>query len=98
MSEGITLEEYKKAYFEVYKEQRKKGFFLHLSIYILVNTTSAIINFVFTPTFLWVIFPIVFWGMGVVWNYLGSLVWIDRKLLETSLEADFRLKKEKGIQ
>lgn len=95
MSE-ITLKEYKKAYFEVYKEQRRKSFFMHLGIYILVNTASLIINFIFTPEFLWVIFPIVFWGIGVVWSYLGTFWWIDRKLNETSLEAVYRLvQKEK---
>ena len=90
MSE-ITLEGYKKAYFEVYKEQRKKSFFFHLAIYILVNTVSIVINFVFTPNFLWVIFPIVFWGIGVVWNYLGAFLWIDKRLNETSLKAEYRL-------
>ena len=48
MTEEITLEEYKKAYFEVYKEQRRKSFFMHLAIYILVNTVSSVINFIFT--------------------------------------------------
>ncbi|MBM4240356.1 MAG: 2TM domain-containing protein [Euryarchaeota archaeon] len=95
MSEEITLEEYKKAFFEVYKEQRRKSFFLHLTIYILVNTASIIINFLFTPTFLWVIFPIFFWGIGVIWNYLGVFLWIDQKLNETSLKAEYSLKKRR---
>ena len=80
MSEENTLEEYKKVYFEVYKEKRKKSFFLHLIIYFFVNTASIILNLVFTPKFLWVIFPIVFWGMGVTWNYLNAVLWIEKKL------------------
>lgn len=96
MSEEITLEEYKEVYFEVYKERRRKSFFSHLSIYIVVNAAAITINFVFTPTFLWVIFPIFFWGIGVAWNYLGTFVWIDERLQETSLEAEHRLKKRKN--
>lgn len=95
MSEEITLEEYKKAYFEVYKEQRRKSFFLHLTIYILVNTASVIINLLFTPTFLWVVFPMIFWGLGVIWNYLGSFVWIDERLYETSNKAEYRMVQKK---
>ena len=100
MTEEITLEEYKKAYFEVYKETRRKSFFMHLAIYILVNTVSALINFIFTPKFLWVIFPIVFWGIGVVWSYMGAFLLIDKKLNEISLEAKYRLiqgKKKENI-
>jgi uncharacterized membrane protein (DUF485 family) len=98
MSEGITLEEYKNAYFEVYTKQRKKSFFLHLTIYILVNVVSIIINIVFTPTFLWVVFPIVFWGIGIVWNYLGAFIWIDERLHETSLKAEDLARKKRKKQ
>lgn len=91
----ITLEEYKRAYFEVDKEQRRKGFFLHLSIYISINVVSIIINLVFTPKFLWVIFRIVFWGIGIIWNYLNAFLWIDKKIHETSLKVDYKLKNKK---
>ena len=37
MYEVSSLEAYKKAYFEIYKEQRRKSFFSHLIIYILVR-------------------------------------------------------------
>jgi len=98
MSEVITLEEYKNAYFEVYRNQRRKSFFLHLTIYILINVISLIINILFTPTFLWVIFPIFFWGIGIVWNYLGAFVWIDERLHETSLKAEELVRKKKKTQ
>ena len=91
MTEETTLEEYKEVYFEVYKEQRRKSFFLHLAIYILVNTISAVINFIFTPKFPWVIFPIIFWGIGIIWNYINAFLLIDKKLCQTSLEVEHRL-------
>ncbi len=91
MSEKITLGEYKEAYFEVYKENRQKSFFLHLAIYILTNTAALIINLFITPKFLWVIFPIFFWGIGVTWNYLSAFLWIDNKLNEISNQAENRL-------
>jgi uncharacterized membrane protein YhaH (DUF805 family) len=91
MTEEITLEEYKKAYFEVYKEQRRKSFFMHLAIYILVNTVSSVINFIFTPKFLWVIFPIIFWGIGIIWNFISAFLLIDKRLHQTSLEVEQKL-------
>lgn len=35
MMQEITLEDYKKAYREIKKEEAKRGFFVHLVVYIL---------------------------------------------------------------
>ena len=37
MSKEITLEDYKRAYREMEKEEARRGFIAHLVIYILVN-------------------------------------------------------------
>lgn len=90
MAKEITLEEYKKAHFEVYKEHRRKSFFMHLTIYIMVNIVSTTINFIFTPNFLWVFFPIIFWGIGIIWDFISAFLLIDKKIHKTSLEAEHR--------
>ncbi len=88
MTKNISLEEYQKSYHKVAKADRARSFYLHLAIYLSINTVSAIINIIFTPNFLWVIFPITFWGMGVVWNYISSFILIDKKLQKLSLKAE----------
>jgi len=50
MSE-ISLEDYKKAYREIKKEEAKRGFTVHLVIYIVVNVLLMIINLLYSPKF-----------------------------------------------
>ncbi|MCK9150698.1 2TM domain-containing protein [Methanobacterium alcaliphilum] len=93
MPENITLEDYKKVYHEVAKKDRARSFYLHLTIYLSINTISAIINIMLTPQFVWVIFPIIFWGIGVIWNYVSSFILIDSKLKKLSLKTEIELKR-----
>jgi hypothetical protein len=84
MTKNISLEEYQESYHKVAKADRARSFYLHLAI----NIISAVINLIFTPNFLWVLFPITFWGMGVVWNYISSFILVDKKLQKLSLKAE----------
>lgn len=94
MSENIYIESYKKVYHEVAKNDRKRSFYLHLMVYLLINTISAIINIIITPDFIWVIFPIIFWGIGIIWNYISSFILVDKKLKKLSLKTEEKLKKK----
>ena len=86
---------------EIYQEakrrvEEKKGFFIHLSVYILVNSLLVII-WAFpsgggNPWFLW---PLGGWGIGLLFHFLGVFVFSkksnwERKEIEK--EAD-RLRK-----
>lgn len=93
MSQQISLEEYKKIYHEVAKKDRVRSFYIHLAIYLSINTVSAIINIILTPKFIWVIFPIIFWGIGIIWNYLSSFILVDKKLNKLSSDTEERIKK-----
>ncbi|PKL66162.1 MAG: hypothetical protein CVV28_12265 [Methanobacteriales archaeon HGW-Methanobacteriales-1] len=88
MTKNISLEEYQESYHKVAKADRARSFYLHLAIYLTINIISAVINLIFTPNFLWVLFPITFWGMGVVWNYISSFILVDKKLQKLSLKAE----------
>jgi len=67
-----------------------KGFYRHLTIYILVNVGLAVINLLTTPGFWWFLFVTFFWGIGLVAHGLSifskrgmfSKEWEDRKLKE----------------
>ncbi|MBE6497503.1 MAG: 2TM domain-containing protein [Methanobrevibacter sp.] len=70
---------------------RKIKFYRNLKAYIIVNAILVIINGLFSPSFWWVMFPIFFWGIGVISDFLKAYVFIDnfdsedyreRKILE----------------
>ncbi len=77
-----------------YKAQKKveeiKGFYGNLGGYIVVMIILAIVNLATYPQFLWFLFPLAGWGIGVlvhglsVFNYLPFLGsdWEDRKIRE----------------
>ncbi len=54
--------------------EEKKGFFVHLSVYIVVNIILVLI-WVFTgPGFPWFAFPLGGWGIGLLFHGLGVFV------------------------
>ncbi|NBL65282.1 histidine kinase [Flavobacterium sp. NST-5] len=67
-----------------------KGFYSHLTVYVIVILGLAILNLVTYPKYLWFLFPALGWGIGVlihamtVFNYLPFLgsKWEERKIQE----------------
>ena len=55
----------------------KIKFYRNLKAYIIVNAILAIINWLGTPEFWWVMFPIFFWGIGVLKDFLVAFVFVD---------------------
>jgi hypothetical protein len=55
--------------------ERKKEFFIHLTVYIVVNIILLLIwAFVTSGGFPWFIFPLGGWGIGVLCHYLVVFV------------------------
>ena len=52
----------------------KIKFYRSFSIYVIVNAFLAIINWLYTPDFWWVLFPVFFWGIGVFVKFLQAFV------------------------
>lgn len=44
----------------------KVEFKIHLVVYLAVNSLLAIINLTLTPEYLWVIWPVMGWGLGII--------------------------------
>ncbi len=62
-------------------EQRvdnKLKFFRNLKAYIIVNALLIIINWYFTPQFWWVAFPLFFWGIGVLKDFIIGFVFLSK--------------------
>lgn len=72
------------------KVEEIKGFYASLTAYIVVNTVLIIINIATSPDKIWFIWPLLGWGMGVlfhgmkVFNYSPFLGknWEERKMQE----------------
>lgn len=56
---------------------RKIKFYRNLKAYVIVNAVLAIINWLCTPEFWWVMFPVFFWGIGVLVDFLKAYVLVD---------------------
>lgn len=69
---------------------RKIKFYRNLKAYIITNAILTIINWIFTPEFWWVIFPIFLWGIGLMKDFLMAYVFID--------SYDFEEYRERKIQ
>jgi phosphotransferase system glucose/maltose/N-acetylglucosamine-specific IIC component len=82
----------KKSEEEIYEEAKKrvedkKGFYTHLIVYVLVNIFLVIIWAVTTPGgYPWFIWPIIGWGVGLVFHFFATFVfnrktgWEEREL------------------
>ncbi|HIQ39189.1 MAG TPA: 2TM domain-containing protein [Methanothermococcus okinawensis] len=90
MTKEMSLEEYKKAYREVRKERERKGFIIHLVVYLLANTVMAIYNLVYTPQHLWFFWPLIFWGFGLLCHYLSALRLLEKELEKDEMLAEIR--------
>ena len=86
---------------EIYQQARKrveekKGVFVHLIVYILVNILLIIIWAVTDAGFPWFIFPLGGWGIGLLFHILGVFVFSrqsnwERREIEKEAE---RLRKD----
>ncbi len=64
---------------ELYREARKrveekKGFFMHLAVYICVNIFLVIIWAATGDGFPWFVFPLGGWGIGILFHFLEVFV------------------------
>lgn len=79
---------------EVYIRAKKrvenlKSFYIHFMIYILVNLMLFVINVISDPSYLWFLFPLGGWGIGVAIHGMTTLSlgkfgreWEERKIKE----------------
>ena len=51
-------------------EQAKKEFRTHRTVYMCVIPLLAVINLIAVPEFLWFLFPLFGWGIGLTLHYV----------------------------
>lgn len=50
---------------------RKIGFFIHLAVYLVVNTGLIVLNVLQTPGKAWAFWPLFGWGIGLLFHGLA---------------------------
>lgn len=74
----------------------RMGFYIHLTVYLLVNTFLTILNLTFSRDYLWVIWPMIGWGSGLIIHGLRTFVFTaESSLKERLIEKEMR---ERGYQ
>jgi hypothetical protein len=69
-----------------------RGFYRHLSVYVIVNLGLFLINMITSPETLWFIWPLMGWGIAVVLHALRVFVgtpgsnWEEKKIAELMKE------------
>jgi hypothetical protein len=87
---GINFNEEDKYYLAKKKVENIKGFYSNLTSYICVNIVLIIINLYTTPHHLWFYWPLIWWGVGVLFHALKIFEvfpvlgkgWEERKIKE----------------
>lgn len=73
----------------------KIKFYRNLKVYIIVNIILFFINWLCSPSFWWVMFPVFFWGIGVLADFLKAFVFIDSFDSESYRERKIQEEMEK---
>lgn len=92
MGEEVLLEEYKKAYREIVAEEEKRGFIIHLAVYLLFNPVLIVIDLVYFQEVNWFFYPLIFWGIGITKHYLNAVRRIDKELNKREETAEYRVR------
>ena len=69
----------------------KIGFYIHLAVYVVVNIVLVAINLTHSPQYLWFLWPLFGWGIGVFFHAAGVFVFrpgsgIKERMVEREAE------------
>lgn len=88
----VTLEQYKRAYRDIILSEQRTGFYIHATVYTIVNALLVTMNLYFVPSVLWFYFPLLGWGIGLAVHYIGVTRLAPRDLVRKEAEAEYRAK------
>lgn len=90
----ITVADYQRTERETVLREGKRGFMIHAAVYALVMTGLIVINILVIARtdedFVWFVFPLVGWGIGLAMHYLHGVRWADREMRERQAQIERR--------
>jgi hypothetical protein len=81
---------------EAYEKAKKRveakiGFYIHLAVYVGVNVLLVIINVFTSPHYLWFKWPLMGWGIGLIFHGLGTFFFLKGSpIKERMIEKEMR--------
>lgn len=73
----------------------KRGVIYHLTAFLTVMLFLVVINYATLPTYYWVLFPAIFWGIGLIAHIIIYNIYFTEKITK---EGTTKSKKEKAIE
>ena len=80
---------------EVHEQARKRveakiGFYIHLAVYVCVNALLVGVNLTVSPDALWVVWPMLGWGIGLLFHGLAVFLFssggkIKKRMIEREI-------------
>ncbi len=86
---------------EAYEKAKKKveakiGFYIHLAVYVGVNILLLAINLVTFRGYIWFIWPLIGWGIGLFFHAMGVFVFSrGRSIKERMIEKEMKKEERK---
>lgn len=78
-TDSAELEKYLEAERQLGAEDGRRGFLIDAVLYAVVNAVLITVNLLTVPEFLWCLFPLVGWGIGLTFHYLFGVRWVTRE-------------------
>ena len=84
------------------KVKKKKEFYHHLLSYVVINFFLLAINLLTYPRFLWFMFPLLGWGIGLLFHYVDvfgipGFGILDKNWEEREIESELRRMRENEL-
>jgi len=78
------------------KVEARMGFYIHLAVYLVVNTFLVILNLAYTNDYFWAIWPMLGWGSGLIVHGLNTFVFTaesswKKRLIEKEMQKGNRI-------
>jgi hypothetical protein len=88
--QAITVTDYQAADRLVAVEEGRRGFTAHAMTYVLANAVMVTANLAFAPDFIWFLFPLLFWGLGLFMHYLFGVRRIGQEITKRQASVERR--------
>jgi hypothetical protein len=94
MATTILLRDYEEAERDLVRAEVRRGFRIHATVYVAVNVLLFAINMALIiwtdETFLWFVFPLIFWGIGLTAHYFFGLRRLETNVAERQRQIEAR--------
>lgn len=90
MAEAVTIDAYQRAEVDVLEEDAKREFRIHAVLFVVGNLIATMFNLLVADEVLWFFYPLIGWGLGLLFHYLAGVRSIRSKVEERQTRIEER--------